>query len=216
MYRLNFIRYKTPKNFADIYRKQIALHELRSQDQICDTCLLLEHESVYTSGRNMEESDIYSSNVTVVKTDRGGKITWHGVGQPIAYFIFKLSSLGYSLYKFLLSISSAVISSLSNMGYPYTVFVREYPGLWTFSGKKIASIGLRVSSGVTMHGIAVNCNNSLVHFDKIRPCGIENIAMTSLANELRRDVDKEALYSHIARNIVDQFSFTDVEITYEK
>jgi lipoyl(octanoyl) transferase len=202
-------------DYTEMYREQLRLHSLRVDNKIQDTCIILQHKEVYTSGRSSESQDIFNRQLQIVETDRGGKITWHGPGQLIVYTIFKLEELQYGLYSFLLSLAQSIIFSIAEIGYPYLVFLRESPGLWNYSGKKVASLGLRLSKGVTMHGMSINCNNSLKAFSNIRPCGMDSELITSISKELGREIDMKQLNRALIKNIEKTFRFTGAKITYE-
>ena len=154
-----------------------------------DTLLLLQHPSVYTAGRRTEESDRPQNGTPVVDVDRGGKITWHGVGQLVGYPIIRLKN-PTDVVGFVREIESALIDLCAELGIA-TERVCERSGVWVKDSngdRKIAAIGIRVAKGVTTHGFAVNVNPDLSAYDQIIPCGIVDAGVTSIAKELSRDV----------------------------
>jgi lipoyl(octanoyl) transferase len=160
---------------------QSRLRERRQAGEIQDSLLLLEHPPTYTKGRRSEASDLpmgedwyWSQGVEVHETSRGGRVTYHGPGQLVGYPIMAVGDV----IQFLRTMEGAIIAALNDEG--VDAEVREgLTGVWV-GDRKIGSIGLHVSRGVTMHGFAVNVDGDLQPFEWIVPCGIENVRMTSL------------------------------------
>lgn len=154
-----------------------------------NTLLLLQHPSVYTAGRRTELSDRPLDNTPVIDVDRGGKITWHGIGQIVGYPIVKLKN-PTDVVGFVRELENALIQVCAEFG----VLAQRYcerSGVWVrdeAGDRKIAAIGLRVAKGVTMHGFALNVNPDLLAYSKIIPCGIPDAKVTSLAAELSEQV----------------------------
>ena len=154
-----------------------------------NTLLLLQHPSVYTAGRRTELSDRPLDNTPVIDVDRGGKITWHGVGQIVGYPIVKLKN-PTDVVGFVRELENALIQVCAEFG----VLAQRYcerSGVWVrdeAGDRKIAAIGLRVAKGVTMHGFALNVNPDLSAYSKIIPCGIPDAKVTSLAAELSAQI----------------------------
>jgi lipoyl(octanoyl) transferase len=170
---------------------QRQLHALRVNDEIPDTCLLLEHLPVYTAGRRTEPADrpVGDPGAPVIETDRGGKITWHGPGQLVGYPIVKLDD-PVDVIAYVRSIEEAMIGTCAEFGLR-TQRVEGRSGAWvTGSGadRKIAAIGIRVARGVTMHGFALNCDNDLSWYERIVPCGIRDASVTTITAEAGRPV----------------------------
>jgi lipoyl(octanoyl) transferase len=171
---------------------QRALHARRVNGDIPDTCLLLEHQPVYTAGRRTDPLDrpVGDPGAPVIEVDRGGKITWHGPGQLVGYPIVKLGD-PVDVIAYVRAIESAMIGVCAGFGLPATR-VDGRSGAWVTSGpgrdRKVAAIGIRVARGVTMHGFALNCDNDLRWFDRIVPCGISDASVTSITAELGHDV----------------------------
>ena len=154
-----------------------------------NTLLLLQHPSVYTAGRRTELSDRPLDNTPVIDVDRGGKITWHGIGQIVGYPIVKLKN-PTDVVRFVRELENALIQVCAEFG----VLAQRYcerSGVWVrdeAGDRKIAAIGLRVAKGVTMHGFALNVNPDLSAYSKIIPCGIPDAKVTSLAAELSEQI----------------------------
>jgi lipoyl(octanoyl) transferase len=157
-----------------------------------NTLLLLQHPSVYTAGRRTEISDRPLDNTPVIDVDRGGKITWHGLGQIVGYPIIKLKN-STDVVGFVRELETALIEICDEFGIKAERYC-ERSGVWLRDAKgdrKIAAIGLRVAKGVTMHGFALNVNPDLSAYSKIVPCGIADAKVTSLSAELGRNITIE-------------------------
>jgi lipoate-protein ligase B len=163
------------------------LRAARQQDEIPDVLLMLEHPPVYTRGRRsapgelpMGEDWYRAQGIDVVDTDRGGKVTYHGPGQLVGYPIMRIDDV----VAYLRTMESAIIAALADEG--VQAEVRDgLTGVWA-GLRKIASIGVHVSRGVTTHGFAVNVENDLQPFGWIVPCGLEGVQMTSVIRETAR------------------------------
>ena len=168
---------------------QRSIQEKVIADEAPNTLLLLEHNSVYTAGRRTEEQDKPFDGTPVIATDRGGKITWHGPGQLIGYPIVKLKNRN-DVVGFVREIENSLISALLEIGIKSERYC-ERSGVWLRDGKgdrKIAAIGIRVAKGVTMHGFSLNVNPDLSFFNRINPCGFTDSGVTSISNELGKEV----------------------------
>jgi lipoyl(octanoyl) transferase len=154
-----------------------------------NTLILLEHPSIYTAGKRTLEQERPGNGARVLDVDRGGKITWHGPGQLVGYPIVRLSN-PHELVGFVREIESGLIKVCAEFGIN-GVRVTGRSGVWIVDEKgerKIAAIGIRVASGTSMHGFALNVNPDLSAFDAIVPCGISDAAVTSLEIELGRSI----------------------------
>jgi len=154
-----------------------------------DTVLLLEHQGVYTAGKRTEDEERPQDGTPVIDVDRGGKITWHGPGQLIGYPIMKLPDpidvVGYVRW-----LEQVLIDTIAEFGLK-TERVEGRSGVWAPVGDahvKIAAIGIRVAERTTMHGFALNCNNSLAPYETIIACGIKDAATSTISELLQRDV----------------------------
>ncbi len=168
-----------------------------------NTLLLLEHPSVYTAGRRTEITDRPLDNTPVIDVDRGGKITWHGLGQIVGYPIIKLKN-STDVVGFVRELETALISICDEFGIKAERYC-ERSGVWIRDEKgdrKIAAIGLRVAKGVTMHGFALNVNPDLTAYAKIIPCGIADAKVTSFEAELGRNITIEEVMPILKRYIL--------------
>jgi len=171
-------------------QKQIAEEVLTGK--IENTLLLLQHPSVYTAGRRTQLSDRPLDNTPVIDVDRGGKITWHGVGQLVGYPIIKLKNSA-DVVGFVRELENALIQVCAEFGITAQRYC-ERSGVWVRdekSDRKIAAIGLRVAKGVSTHGFALNVNPDLSAYLKIIPCGIPDAKVTSLSAELGEQITIE-------------------------
>ncbi|MEA2553818.1 MAG: lipoyl(octanoyl) transferase [Fimbriimonadaceae bacterium] len=158
-----------------------------------DTLLLVEHEPVLTLGAGFHEENLLftpeqyqAKGIEVARTDRGGDVTYHGPSQLVAYPIFDLKRHGQDLHKWLRDLEEVVIVALAGFGLQGYRFP-PHTGVW-MNDRKICAIGIKVKRWVSMHGIALNCSNDLAAFDLIVPCGIKDHGVTSLSQELGREV----------------------------
>ena len=176
-------------DYLQAWQLQKDIQEKVISGQSPNTLLLLEHPSVYTAGRRTELSDRPVDGTAVIDVDRGGKITWHGLGQIVGYPIIKLKN-STDVVGFVRELENALIQVCSEFGIQAQRYC-ERSGVWIRDSKgdrKIAAIGLRVAKGVTMHGFALNVNPDLSAYDQIIPCGILDAKVTSLSVELNRSI----------------------------
>ena len=168
-----------------------------------NTLFLLQHPSVYTAGRMTKPEDRPLDGTPVIDVDRGGKITWHGLGQIVGYPIVKLKNRS-DVVGFVREVESALIEVCIEFGIPAERYC-ERSGVWIRDEKgdrKIAAIGMRVAKGVTMHGFALNVNPELSSYDKIIPCGYSDTGVTSMAKELDRDISIEEVVPLVESKIL--------------
>lgn len=176
------------------WHTQRLVHSWRVAGEVPDTCLLLEHQAVYTAGKRTSPADrpIGHPGAPVIDVDRGGKITWHGPGQLVGYPIVALDE-PIDVVGYVRLIEEAMISACAAFGVT-AGRVEGRSGAWLRgdgSGRpdrKIAALGIRVARGVTMHGFALNCDCDLTWYDRIVPCGIPDAAVTSLSAEAGRRI----------------------------
>ena len=148
-----------------------------------DVLVLLEHPPVVTLGRGSHaENVLHGQGIDVVEVERGGDVTYHGPGQLVGYPIFDLKNYKQDLHWYLRTLEQALIEGLAILGIPAERNA-GYTGVWT-KGRKIASIGVHVKQWVTWHGFALNVTTDLTAFNRIVPCGIPGVEMTSVKNEL--------------------------------
>jgi lipoyl(octanoyl) transferase len=164
-----------------------------------DTLLLLEHEAVYTAGKRTEPQERPQDGTPVVDVDRGGKITWHGPGQLVGYPIVRLPE-PMDVVAHVRRMERLLISILQPFGVDgYQVDGRS--GVWVrrpLSEDKVAAIGVRVQQGVTMHGFAINCDNTLAGFSGIIPCGITDAGVTTVSEVVGADVSPADIVQAVA------------------
>ena len=143
----------------------------------------LEHPSLYTAGRSYKIKYDYIENTPLYNTGRGGKITWHGPGQRIIYFMIDIKKRNYDIRKFVSNIENYIIISLKELEIK-AFKKKDLIGIWTKDKEKndakIASLGLRVSKGIIYHGVSLNIDCDLSYFKKIDVCGIRNSNITSI------------------------------------
>jgi lipoyl(octanoyl) transferase len=171
---------------------QERVHEQRQADELPDTLLQLEHPPVYTRGRRSADGelalgeDFYRERgIDLVDTDRGGRVTYHGPGQLVGYPIMRITDIGSHLR----TMEASIISALASEGieaHSRSDEGPDYTGVWV-GPRKIASIGVHVSRGISTHGFAVNVENDLDPFSWVVACGLPNVAMTSIARETPSD-----------------------------
>ena len=152
------------------------------------TLLLVEHEAIYTAGKRTQPEDRPLDGSVVIDVDRGGRITWHGPGQLTGYPILRLPS-PVDVMAYVHRLEAAIMTVCGSYGIA-TERQPDRTGVWVPAddrgpSRKIAAIGVRVARGVTMHGFALNCNNSLEPYHRIVPCGIRDAGVTTLSEELR-------------------------------
>ncbi|MDN5762838.1 MAG: lipoyl(octanoyl) transferase LipB [Microlunatus sp.] len=174
-------------DYNQAWQTQRRLHAEVAAGERPDTILLLEHDSVYTAGKRTEPHERPVDGTPVVDVDRGGKITWHGPGQLVGYPIVKLPAAIY-VVDYVRRLEEALIDLCADYGLA-SARVAGRSGVWLAAGdgkpeRKIAAIGVRVASGVTMHGFALNVDPDLHAFDAIVPCGITDAGVTSVAAEI--------------------------------
>jgi lipoyl(octanoyl) transferase len=168
-----------------------------------NTLFFVEHPSVFTAGKRTLDEERPMDGTPVIDVDRGGKITWHGPGQIVGYPILRLAK-PTELVGFVREIESALIDTCKEFGLNVQR-IKGRSGVWTCNEnnpKKIAAIGIRVAKATTMHGFALNVNPDLEAFSQIIPCGIADAEVTSIAQELQREITSQEVLPILERNIV--------------
>ena len=188
------------------YEQALAIQRQFHQEIVAGTrsnsLILLEHPSVFTAGKRTQDFERPTYGTPVIDVDRGGRITWHGPGQLVGYPIVKLLKPS-ELVGFVRTLESALIEVCSQFGIK-AQRVEGRSGVWVCDEKgerKIAAIGIRVASGVTMHGFALNVNPDLASFGQIVPCGIDDAAVTSMARELGPEISIPEVISMVEKEI---------------
>ena len=153
-----------------------------SQKNSSDLIWILEHEETYTAGTSYKENEILDKSIKMIKTNRGGKITYHGPGQLICYFVIDLKKRKKDIRKFISLIEKTIIETLKSFNID-TYSDRDNIGIWYNNNlqiKKVAAIGVRVSKWIAYHGFSINIKNDLQKYKAIVPCGIRDKGVTSL------------------------------------
>jgi len=203
------------------------LEAARQRDDLPDVLLLLEHQPVYTRGRRSTPAELPMGvewyelqGIEVRDTDRGGRVTYHGPGQLVAYPIVSLRPYDDDVHEYVRRLERVAISALSAHGVEAQT-IEGLTGVWTIgeppgpsaaAARKIGSIGVHVSRGVTTHGLAINVNNDLQPFEWIVPCGIEGARVTSVSRELGAEHDLESFADTVAERFGELFERSLVEV----
>lgn len=183
-------------DYLSTWERQAELARRRAAGEVEDTVLLLQHPPTYTAGKRTQPEDLPTNGLPVVDVDRGGRITWHGPGQLVAYPIVKLED-PIDVVDYVRRIEEAVLATCREFGLDNVGRVPGRSGVWLPAGvrrgelvpaRKVAAVGIRVTRGVTMHGVALNCDNTLDYYNHIVPCGLADTGVTTLSEELGRDI----------------------------
>lgn len=190
---------------------QQMLVQARADGSIPDILVLLQHPSVFTTGRFQGEEDIIvpaerliREGIAVFHSNRGGSVTYHGPGQLVGYPILDLKENGLGIREYIWKLEEAVIKLLSTLGIKGQR-VERYPGGVWVDGEKLCSAGIQVGRYITMHGFALNVSTDLRYFDYIKPCGINGITMTSISKLLGYCVGVETIIEGLLRAFSETF-----------
>ena len=189
-------------DYLDALELQRSLHREIADGVRENTLILLEHPSVFTAGKRTQIHERPTDGSVVIDVDRGGKITWHGPGQLVGYPIVRLAK-PTELVGFVREIESALISICQELGLE-TQRVEGRSGVWVVDSqgsRKIAAIGIRVASGVSMHGFALNIEPDLSAYNSIIPCGIDDASVTSLSKELGRSISTDEVLPIVEKHM---------------
>ena len=166
-----------------------------------DLIWILEHEEIYTAGTSYKETEILDKSIKIIKTNRGGKITYHGPGQLICYFVIDLKKRNKDIRKFISTIEKTIIDTLKY--YNIETFAdKKNIGIWYNYNKqikKIAAIGVRVSKWIAYHGFSINIKNDIKKYEAIIPCGIEDKGVTNL-----KEI-KDLNYKELGNKLIENF-----------
>ena len=187
------------------YRDAIEFMERRlrdiDQEKSNDLIWTLQHEDIYTGGTSFDENEIIDKTIKVLKTNRGGKITYHGPGQLVFYFVIDLKKRKKDIRKFISIIEATIINTLKS--YQIQTFSdKKNIGIWYDDNsqiKKIAAIGIRISKWIAYHGFSININNNMKKYDAIIPCGIKDRGITNLMEI------KSQNYENLENRLIDNF-----------
>jgi lipoate-protein ligase B len=174
--------------YPEAFELQRRLRDRRATGELPDMLLVLEHPPVYTKGKRSEPADLpmgedwyRARGIEVCETDRGGRVTYHGPGQLVAYPIMAVDRVA----DFVHAMEEAIVAALADEDVAAEARDTPFTGVWV-GDRKIGSIGVRVREGVSMHGLAVNVDNDLEPFEWIVPCGIDHVRVTSVSRETGR------------------------------
>mgnify|MGYP001320830861 FL=1 len=188
------------------YKEAIDLLEKRlikvSKKKLSELIWILEHPNTYTAGTGYDENDILDKSIKIIKTNRGGKVTYHGPGQTICYFVIDLNKKKKDIRKFTKIIEKTIIQTLNE--YKINSFNDNANiGIWVNHEKKIkkiAAIGIRIKKWIAYHGFSINVNNNLENYNKIIPCGIKDKGIINL--KLINDQNYDELSDKIINNFI--------------
>ena len=198
--------------YTSIWDLQKRLHIKRVAGEIPDIVLLLEHEHVYTFGKNADTNLLLNSkpnDAEVVQIDRGGQVTYHGPGQLIGYPILDLHNYQKSVSWYMRSLEGVIINCLKKLGIK-SERKKDLPGVWV-GDNKICAMGVRLSRWVTMHGFALNLAPDMKYFDGMIPCGIFNYGVTSI-HEQGININMQTLVENITSSFISLFEGNNDEI----
>ena len=194
------------------YQKELL--KKRSNNEINDTLILVEHEPVFTLGKNADKNHILQNcpdNIKTYHIERGGDVTYHGPGQLVGYPILDLRNYKKSISWYMRSLEQVIIDTL----FDYNITANRKKGLtgvWC-NNEKIAALGVRVSRWITMHGFSLNIDPNLNHYKNIIPCGIFEHGVTSMSGVLNKTVD----YEHVKKTIIKKFLYQfSIDYTLDK
>ena len=189
------IKYKDAIEFME--QRLLEVNEKKSKQLIW----ILEHEDLYTAGTSFNENEIIDKSIKIVKTNRGGKITYHGTGQLICYFVIDLKERKKDIRRFISIIEKSIIDTLKLFNIN-TFADKDNVGIWYNNNSKIekvAAIGVRVSKWIAYHGFSININNDLKKYDAIIPCGIKDKGITNLKQIKDQD------YRELEKKLIEIF-----------
>jgi len=201
-------------DYRQILQMQQLLREKRQQNEIPNTVLIVEHPAVITLGARQSSNklltnreDLAKKHVDVVDVRRGGGTTAHNPGQLVYYPILNLQKTGLGINEYIRELETIGIELLDQLDV-HSSRRKGAPGLWV-DGKKIASIGVRVSRYITYHGMAINIQNDLSIFDFIVPCGLDNVEMTSVLKETGKRHSMNQIKQKLTKLLTEHFSPND-------
>jgi lipoyl(octanoyl) transferase len=203
----------------ELQKKYFALHiEALSNEKDSENVLILcSHQPVYTLGKNGNAQHIKQVGFApVFEVERGGDVTFHGPGQLVVYPVFRLDYFGLGVAAYIQKLETVVSETLKEYGLSASPKAGAQ-GVWIevdnpLRCRKIAAVGVKVSRGVTMHGIAVNLNTDLLWFSHIVPCGLSQFGVTSLAEECRKQIDEEEFATRFLHYFSLHFSFKSLTL----
>ena len=203
--------------YRDAMELQDARYEAVRRNESPDTLFLLEHAPVYTLGRSARRENVLwgaalraEKGIELVETSRGGDVTYHGPGQLVGYPVLKLRERGMGVIDYVTALEEVVIRALHDLGCAEAGRDKRNRGVWV-GNSKICAIGVRISTGITRHGFALNVATRLEDFRGIVPCGLTDASVVSLERLLGEKVDKSLVRERVVENFVAVFGYDDVE-----
>jgi len=190
------VNYKLAINILEKRVRNLALNNGR------ELIWFLEHKSIFTAGTRYKENEIIEKSIKIIKTNRGGKITWHGPGQIICYMVINLNKRKKDIRKFISVIEKSIINTLAELDIK-SFNDRKNVGIWINHNneiKKIAAIGIRVKKWIAFHGFSINYSNTLEEYKKIVPCGINDKGIININNI--KKVSKEQILKKLKKNLL--------------
>lgn len=199
-------------SYSETWEIQKSFFKDRMDGKTPDTLLLVEHDPVYTLGKNANEDNILEvrpDSAEVIQVDRGGDVTWHGPGQIVGYPILDLRLYKLNVKSYVNALENVLIQSLSKLE---IVACRKakYPGVWV-GDEKIAALGVKISRWITMHGFALNVHPDLSYYSGMIPCGITQFGVTSVENVLKKKVDMQTVKEIVIDETNRRFSSLKVK-----
>jgi lipoate-protein ligase B len=200
-----------PMGYPAALALQERIVELKQRDPLADVILFVEHPHVYTLGRGGKVSNVLAvQEVPVMRTNRGGDVTYHGPGQLVAYPLIDLrSKLRKDVHRYLRNLEMSAIRTLKDFGLD-GVRRPPYTGIW-IDNRKIAAIGIAVRRGITFHGLALNVNTDLSYFTRIIPCGLRWADVTSMARELGGEQSQSEVRERFLHHFAECFGYSKIE-----
>jgi lipoate-protein ligase B len=202
------------REYKEIWELQLRLVELRARAQVPDLLLLVEHPHVITMGKSAKPENILHKRFPIYEVERGGDVTYHGYGQLVGYPIMDLAQRGKDIRRYVRGLEGTLIETLDHFGIS-AQRIEGRTGVWIGGQKKIASIGVAVRSWVTFHGFALNVSTDLSCFSIINPCGYDSGVMTSMVEQLGRQVSITEVKEPLA-NAFEHVFTTELETKSEK
>ena len=192
-----------PVNYLDALKLLEERVDKINRNQANELIWILEHPSTFTAGTSFNENDILDKSIDIIKTSRGGKITWHGPGQLICYVAINLNNRKRDIRKFVNIIENSIILTLKSFRIN-SYSDRKNIGIWAKlnnEDKKVGAIGIKVKKWIAYHGFSININNDISNYKKIIPCGIKDKGVTTLKKIRNQNYDK--LSEKIIKNLIN-------------
>lgn len=200
------------KAYEDVWRDMQSFTENRTQETE-DEIWLVQHPSVYTLGKNGKSENILKpKNIPIVHTDRGGQVTYHGTGQVIVYILLDMKRLNIGVRSLVDLLETSVIELLSQYSISANA-LKDAPGVYV-EKRKIAALGLRVKKGCCFHGLALNVDMDLEPYERINPCGYENLEITQLSN-LVESVEIAEVEQRLIALLIKNLGYSEFSESYE-